>query len=192
MNKFKNIIIKNLTGKTVLILFIITNIFYLLMLTVTIPKTMSFSNEMKLLDMMPMGYNFEYVTALLTTLGEEGRNVYLLNQIPLDMIYPGLFGISYCLILAYFIKRLDRLNSTLFYLCIAPLVAGIADYFENLGIIIMLRNFPDISPDIVTTTCFFSIVKSVSTTVSFLALIVILITLGIRIWSKNKTTSNLR
>lgn len=192
MNKFKNIIIKNLTGKTVLILFIITNIFYLLMLTVTIPKTMSFSNEMKLLDMMPMGYNFEYVTALLTTLGEEGRNVYLLNQIPLDMIYPGLFGISYCLILAYFIKRLDRLNSTLFYLCIAPLVAGIADYFENLGIIILLRNFTDISPDIVTTTCFFSIVKSVSTTVSFLALIVILITLGIRIWSKNKTTSNLR
>ena len=139
-----------------------------------------------------MGYNFEYVTALLTTLGEEGRNVYLLNQIPLDMIYPGLFGISYCLILAYFIKRLDRLNSTLFYLCIAPLIAGIADYFENFGIITMLRNFPDISPDFVTATCFFSIVKSVSTTVSFLALIVILITLGIRIWSKNKTTSNLR
>lgn len=187
MNKFKNLIIKNLSGKTIWILFIITNVVYLLMLTVTIPKTMTFSNEMKLLDMMPMGYDFEYVNTLLTILEEEGRNVYLWNQIPLDMIYPGLFGITYCLIIAYFLNKLNRLNSSLFYVCIVPLIAGIADYFENFGIITLLRNFPAISPEMVTITCTFSIFKSISTTVSFIALIIILILLGIRLGSKNKT-----
>ena len=57
------------------------------MLTITIPKVMSFAGGMKLLDMMPLGYNSEYVNSLFNNLGKKGREVYLLNQIPIDMIY---------------------------------------------------------------------------------------------------------
>ena len=71
---------------------------------------MAFSNGMKLLDMMPTGYNSEYVYALFETLGVEGRFTYLYNQIPIDMIYPFLFGISYCLLIAYFLRKLNLEN----------------------------------------------------------------------------------
>ena len=85
------------------------------MLIITIPKTMTFSAGMKLLDMMPVGYNPEYIITLLDTLGEKGREVYLYNQIPVDMIYPFLFGISYSLLIAYFLKKINKLNSYYFY-----------------------------------------------------------------------------
>jgi hypothetical protein len=87
----------SILGKTVLGLFILTNAVYVFMLTVTIPKTMGFSNGMKLLDMMPTGYDLNYVSELFNSLGEIGRRTYLTNQIPVDMIYPLLFGLNYCL-----------------------------------------------------------------------------------------------
>ena len=79
---------RNLNGKKVLLLFIVTNILYVVMLTLTFPKVMSFSGRLKLMDMMPTGYDPEYVNALLKALGEKGRNVYLFEQFPVDMVYP--------------------------------------------------------------------------------------------------------
>ncbi len=186
MNKLRNLISGNLSGKKILLLFGITNAFYALMLLVTIPKTMAFSNGMKLLDMMPMGYSADYANSLFLALGEKGREVYLYNQIPVDLIYPFLFAISYCLIMAYFLQKLNKLNSGFFYLTLLPLLAGISDYFENFGIIYMLLNFPDISQESILTTSSFSILKSMSTTIYFIALIIILIVLGIRVLNKKK------
>src|SRR5690554_3746095 len=103
------------------------------MLTVTIPKTMSHANGLNLLDMMPAGYNLNYVDELFDSLGEIGRETYLTNQIPVDMIYPLLFGLSYCLLLAYLLKKLKKLNAPFIYLCLLPIIAGIADYMENFG-----------------------------------------------------------
>jgi hypothetical protein len=149
------------------------------MLVITIPKTMAFSNGMKLLDMMPLGYNLEYAKALFNQLGTEGRAIYLFQQIPVDMIYPFLFGVSYCLTMGYFLKKLNKLESTFFYLCLLAPIAGFSDYIENIGIIVMLNSFPDISQTLVSTTSAFSMIKSMSTTIYFIALIIILIVLGI-------------
>ena len=149
------------------------------MLLVTIPKTMAFSNGIKLLDMMPQGYNLEYVKTLFNTLGVEGRTIYQFQQIPVDMIYPFLFGMSYCLTMGYFLNKLNKLDSIFFYLCLLAPIAGISDYIENIGIIAMLNNFPDITQTLVSTTSTFSLIKSVSTTIYFIALIVILIVIGI-------------
>ena len=185
MKRIREIVNKNLTGKKILILFVLTNLIYTIMLMLTIPKTMAFSNGMKLLDMMPTGYDSEYVNALFEALGENGRKVYLYNQIPIDMIYPFLFGICYCLLLAYFLKKIDKLNSTYFYLCFLPLIAGIADYLENFGIIMMLNNYPNLSQISVDVTNMFSITKSMSTTIYF---VVLMITLLIFVIKRRKTS----
>lgn len=174
----KTTISNHLQGKKILLLFIITNIIYTLMLTITIPKTMNFANGMKLLDMMPMGYSLEYVTQLFNALGEEGRNIYLFNQIPLDMIYPFLFGISYCLVFAYLLNKINKLYSSLFYISLLPIIAGIADYLENIGIIYSLTNFPNLSSNTIKLTSLFSIVKSTSTTIYFVSLLILLIVFG--------------
>ncbi|HHC78591.1 MAG TPA: hypothetical protein ENK46_01820 [Flavobacteriia bacterium] len=190
MKRLTKFIERNISGKKVLRLFILTNIVYTFMLTVTIPKTMEFSNGMKLLDMMPSGYDLNYVSELFSSLGENGRETYLTSQIPVDMIYPLLFGLSYCLLLGYFLKKLNKLNSPYLYLCILPVIAGISDYLENIGIITMLNNYPDLTETMANATNTFTVLKSISTSIFFIALIVILIILGIKFVKRNKTSAN--
>jgi len=190
MNRIAKILEKNISGKKVLSLFILTNVIYLFMLMVTIPKTMGFSNGMKLLDMLPTGYNQDYVNELFRTLGENGRDIYLTNQIPVDMIYPLLFGLTYSLLLAYFLKKLNKLKHPFTYLCLLPIIAGIADYMENFGIITMLNSYPDLTETTVNATNTFSVIKSISTSMFFIALIVVLIILGIKFVKRNKSSAN--
>lgn len=184
MNRFFKILEKHASGKKVLGLFIVTNAVYLMMLLVTIPKTMGFSNGLKLLDMMPTGYDLNYATGLFNALGEDGREVYLTNQIPVDLIYPLLFGLTYSLLLVYFLKKLNKLKSPFTYLSLFPIIAGIADYLENIGIIRMLNNYPDLTETTVNVTNTFSIIKSTTTSVFFVAFIIILIGLGIKFLRK--------
>lgn len=177
-NKMKDLIKRNINGKKILALFILTNIIYAIMLTITIPKVMSFSGGMKLLDMMPTGYSADYVNSLLNALGDKGREAYLFNQLPLDMIYPFFFGVSYCLILAYLLNKIGKIETYLFYLSFLPLFSGLFDYFENIGIIIMLNSYPDNSIILTQITNVFSVLKSSFTTLYFIILIIILIIFG--------------
>jgi hypothetical protein len=164
----------------VLLLLVLTNLVYAFMLLVTIPKVMDFSNGMKPMDMMPMGYSVDYVVSLLIVLGNQGRDIYLFNQIPADMLYPMLFGISYCLLFAYFLNKMGKLDSLWFYLCLLPILAGGFDYLENIGIIVLLANFPDITAWWITVTAVFTVLKSMISTVYFIALIVMLLIFAYR------------
>ncbi|APQ19044.1 hypothetical protein [Maribacter hydrothermalis] len=188
MVKFIEHIEKYIIGKNVLVLFLLTNIVYAYMLLVTIPATMEFSNGLQLLDMMPAGYHLEYVNNLFSTLGDNGRQTYLTTQIPVDMIYPFLFGISYAAVLAYFLKKLHKLNTTYLYLCLLPIIAGIADYIENIGIISMLNKYPNVTETTANITSTFSVIKSVSTSIYFLALLVVLFVLSIEWFKKSRRT----
>ena len=180
MKTFRNSLLQNIQGKKVLFLFLLTNAVYATMLFITIPKVMSFSNGMRLLDMQPLGYEHEYVHSLFRTLGSEGRHTYLYNQIPLDMVYPFLFGISYCLVLAYYLNKFNRLKPPLVYVCLLPLTVGVADYFENFGIVYLLNTYPEASDGMVTFTLVFTLVKSMGTLLYFLILVGLLVLLLLR------------
>jgi hypothetical protein len=145
------------------------------MLTTTIPKVMGFAGGLKLLDMMPTGYSTGYVNELLNALGEEGRHAYLFIQIPVDMVYPLFFGVGNCLLLAYFLNKIKKFDGKLSSLCFLPLFSGIFDYFENFGIIMMLKSFPNNSVLLSEATNVFSILKSAFTTFYFLVLLILLI-----------------
>jgi len=150
------------------------------MLAITIPKVMSFSGDLKLLDMIPFGYDIDYVNTLMAALGKKGRQAYLFNQIPLDMFYPGLFGITYCIIFAYFLKQIGKFESKLYYICLLPLFAGLFDYFENFGIITILSTYPANLDFLSQTTSVFSILKASTTTIYYFFLIIILVVFGIK------------
>ena len=185
MHPLKHLIERNIEGKKVLGLFILTNVVYVFMLTVTIPSTMNYSEGLNLLDMIPTGYNLEYVVELFDSLGEIGRRNYLTNQIPVDMIYPLLFGVSYGLLLAYFLKKLNKLDFPYLYFCLLPPISGIADYLENIGIITLLKAYPDVTETMVSVTSLFSITKSISTSLYFIILIIVLILFGIKVITRN-------
>lgn len=163
---------KHSTSRKVLFLFIITQIIFAVMVFGTIPNVMSYADDMKLLDIMPTGYDFNYVTILMASLGPSGRSAYLHQQIPLDMIYPLLFAVTYFLLLAVILKEVVKAQSGFYYLCFIPVLAGIFDYLENFGIISILKSYPNISNLLVQTTNFFTLAKSYSTTVYFIILLI--------------------
>jgi hypothetical protein len=178
------IIRRNVRGRTIIPLFVVTSCIYAVMVFITIPRVMSFCGGMSLFDMMPAGYTVEYANLLLAALGQAGRDAYLYTQLPFDMLYPGLFAITYCLILATVLVKLGKFDSLLYYLCFVPVAGGIFDYHENLWIIAMLTTYPDNPAFLTEVTSTFSIMKASCTTVYFIVLIVSLITLAARIVSK--------
>lgn len=170
----KSLIKNNLTGKKVLIFFGISTSIYLVMLFITIPYLTGLSGGMKILDMMPTGYDEVYVNSLMTALGEAGRHAYLVYQLPLDFIYPFFFAVSNCLIIAWFLNKLGKLDTRLLMICWLPLFAGFFDYSENIGIVAILKSYPDISSVLVKTVNLFSVLKSVTVSISLTILLAII------------------
>jgi len=54
----------------------------------------------------------------------------------------------------------------------------------------MLNNYPDLTETTVNATNTFSVLKSTSTSIFFIALLVILIILGIKFVKRNNTSAN--
>ena len=151
------------TGRIVLPLFLITMAVYLIILLYSIPAVTIQAPGVKLFDMSPTGYNPDYAEKLLQDIGLIGREVYLKKQLPIDFIYPGLFAVTYTLMLVWlFRKRVDK-KSKIFFLALVPAAAGLFDYFENIGIILMLKSYPYLNPTVVHVSSLFSILKSVMT-----------------------------
>ncbi len=185
IDSLKKLIYTFSNGKTVLIYFILSSVLYLLMMTFTIPKLSGIANGMKILDMLPEGYDKQYVDSLFAALGESGRHAYIYNHIPLDLVFPALFGLGYCFLFAFLLKKLNKISSPIFYFSLLPLIAALSDYIENIGIITMIIQYPNYSADTVTITSTFSFLKSSTTIIYFVALTLVLIAFGIQ-YVKNK------
>ena len=167
-------------GRNVLILLAITNGVYLIMLLWSIPMVQSFAGGMEILDMKPFGYDYGYVLTLFNELGLEGQDKYLMYQIPIDMLYPGLFGLTYWLLLMWVFTKMHILDTFWANLTFLPIFAGFFDYLENFGILFLLANHPDISEGMVKATSIFTLAKSGFTTLSFTAILLSLVLLALR------------
>lgn len=173
-------------GKVIIALFVLTMAVYLTMLYYSIPAVSAFAPELPIFDLSPLGYSFSYASELLDTLGIEGRNLYLSTQLPLDFIYPGLFSITYSLLLVWLFGKTFNGNSKVYYFALVPFLAGIFDYVENVFIIKMISSFPDLQVTTVKAASTFTILKS-----SFTILFFILLIAGFALLCKQKL-SNIR
>lgn len=171
MKSLVHIIQKNASGKLVLVLFLLTMTIYSIMIFYSIPAVMFFAPEFVLFDLSPTGYSYQGAMDLLDALGPEGRSIYLTKQLPLDFIYPGLFAITYSLLLVWLFLKSTRHQSKIFYLTLVPILAGICDYIENVFIIVMINSFPDLSSDMVGIASLFTIMKSSFTSIFFILLL---------------------
>ena len=168
--KYVNKIISAANGRNVLIFLVSSLAVYFVMLFYTIPVVQSYAPEMKVFDLLPAGYSYDYAIKLLSSLGDKGREEYLNTQLPLDFIYPALFSISSCLLLAWLFLKRNNKDSRIFYLCFVPIFAGVFDYLENIQIVVMIFNYPDVSQIQVALSSASTIAKSGLTTIFFLLL----------------------
>ena len=173
-------------GKTVLVLFILTNLIYGAILGYSIPLVLSFAPESVLFDMSPAGYSYSEAIELLQSLGPEGRNAYLSVQLPIDLVYPVMFAISYALLITWVLKQFLPMQSRLFSVAFIPVLAGLFDYLENASIASMLNAFPDLSKTLVTIASSFTVVKSGLTTLFFVILLSALVYLATRCLKKKR------
>ncbi|MBD3332211.1 hypothetical protein GF356_05130 [candidate division GN15 bacterium] len=167
-------------GKWILSLLVVTWVVYGYMLLYSLPHLIELANGMKPLDVLPTGYSSDYVRSLFLALGEGGRQFYLSRQIPIDMVYPALFIITYSLLTFYGLCKAGTNESLATRLSLIPVFAGICDYLENLGIVVMLWSFPDVSSSLATITSCFSVGKAGLTTVFWIVLLYALVAAVIR------------
>lgn len=185
-NKYLSFLDKFATGRNIFILFILTGVIYFLMIFYTIPIVMSYANGMEILDLIPTGYTSEYAKLLFDSLGTDGRSAYLYKQIPLDMVYPLLFIITFSLLLRYIFKKSFHHESKMHFFIFIPLLAGIFDYCENIGIITMLGIYPIFSDFILNVTNTFTILKSFFTSLFFMFFFIGIVALIIKRFTKLK------
>lgn len=126
--------------KKLWIFFIITTSLYAYLMLVTVPALKAMAGGMDILDVPPF-YDATYIQELFRRLGEEGRHFYLYRQIPVDMIYPGLFAITYYQLIRFFLEKLNQRK--LLFLSYFPIIGGISDYSENFSTITMLTHYPE-------------------------------------------------
>lgn len=137
----------------------------------TLPKLHHASGGLPILDLRPTGYDLSEVQTLLLTLGNEGMDFYLQRQLPLDFLFLILYGISFTLLLGYFLRKLHYLDGPGFYVVLLPAFVALADLAENIGIRALLRTFPDFSAAFVERISLLSQIKSTASTVLILMML---------------------
>lgn len=114
------------------------------------------------------------VEGFLEACGPEGRAAYERMQVA-DLFYPAVFGIFMASSLALAVSRLAPQRPTLLGLAALPLIASGFDYVENLFAWVALRTFPEPA----ATNSLLGIASAAKTTVSWLAGVLLLVSLGL-------------
>lgn len=87
------------------------------------------------------GYSFREIFTQIDNWGTNGMVLYRYFEV-LDLIFPLVYGTMLTLLLVRVISALDA-GKRLRLLVFVPLLAVLVDYFENLGIFVMLWRHPN-------------------------------------------------
>lgn len=104
------------------------------------------------------GHTPEKAYDMLTALEAEGRAFYLAVGIPLDFPFPVTYMLFCIACIALLLKHTVH-RKPFRYIMLLPVLAMFFDWAENVGIIVMLRNYPDLPVWAVSTANIFGILK---------------------------------
>jgi hypothetical protein len=131
-----------------------------------IPAILKNAGGMNIFDLKAAGYDLNYANTFIAAIGAKGREVYLFAQLPLDMIFPVVYGLIY---MALADKVFKKISVTMFA---AIMVLSVSDYAENISVYMMLLS-GKLSASLVAAASIFTVTKTV-----FLYLTVLSIALG--------------
>ncbi|MEO9824406.1 MAG: hypothetical protein ABJF50_08330 [Paracoccaceae bacterium] len=139
---------------------------YLLMINVTLAHIEAVSGHVPF-DMRPLGYGSTEAATFLEALGMEGRAYYLSHQIALDTLYPAMLALTLIATICWFGQHIPNRNLVRFGIALS-VGSALFDYIENLGIVAMIWNWPEVSVPLVYATSTATILKSALTTLAVL------------------------
>jgi len=184
--------LKQITWKHWLVSLLMSQAIFISMQIVTIPLILQEAGGLKIFDMLPLGYTYDYAYQFLAQLTERGYELYKYVQLPLDIFFPilnCLAGLCTFILLTRLYLRVsrkslqDQYSLALKIVLALPLIAMLFDYLENLMIFVMLTYRLAIPKALVGVANIFTIVKSMSTTM-FYTINLLLGIVAVIIWLK--------
>jgi hypothetical protein len=162
------------TAQAFWVFFTLAMAVYLTMILWSLPHLQQTAGGRVVFDLRPMGYQPTEARALVTALGEEGRAYYLNVQQRLDTAYPALLAV----VLALAFRLLAR-GWLVWALTAFAVLATVFDYLENGAVAVLLRAGPEaITDTMVESASRWTLLKSATATVAFVALVVLLLRAG--------------
>lgn len=126
---------------------------------------------------LKLSYNLADIHAAMLQYGLDGRSTYAVASATLDTLFPLLYVTFFCGLLYRF-----RPSEPLWLLAFIPLVSGLWDLCENVQIIALLLQYPDISAIQVSVASFFTTSKHVMSAIyEVMAVLYLLIYLSRRL-----------
>lgn len=159
----------------------VTLALYIVMMTVTLPYLADAAGGLTVFDLRPWGYDFGTAHQIVANLGAGGRAYYENLQHVLDAFYPPFlaFTVSFWLVMAagrWRRRGLPLAGFVLNALIGFAFVSAICDLTENLLVSRMLGAGPDgLTPDLVLAASRFTLAKSVTGTIAYVALLLLAI-----------------
>ena len=126
------------------------------------------------IDLMT-SYTPAVVFAAVDSYGPEGRAAYVTNQVVTDTIYPLVYAFFYGAILINLTAKTLPADSGWQKLYLLPFLMMLADFGENIGIVSMLKSYPNQSVQVAQIANIFTMVKWGSFAIVLLATLVLLV-----------------
>ena len=123
-------------------------------------------------------YSVDQAYSALNAMGEAGRKAYFWTVLLVDMPYLIIYSLTYTLLLFLLINRLHIQGKK--YWGYLPFVVGLFDFFENIGILLLLTTYPEKHTVLAIITALFTSLKWVSAAIVFLLLLLLLFRLILR------------
>ncbi|ERM81630.1 hypothetical protein P872_19950 [Rhodonellum psychrophilum GCM71 = DSM 17998] len=155
----KNFLERFSSGKNILILFVAFFVFNMFLFPYYIPI-------IEPLD-LKFAYSSKQAYQLIEGYGETDRQIYANGLIYIDFVYPVIYGLMFSFLL-FRIKKSVILAQI-------PLLASLADFIENIGIITLLQYFPGKNLLLAGMTSMFTTLKwfSIMASLSILAILLV-------------------
>jgi hypothetical protein len=105
------------------------------------------------------GYSPDTAYALLGAYGAEGRRAYLWTELTADVLYPAVYALFLTLSVAYLFERARPASAVARRAAVLPFAALVADYLENVGVVVMVVRYPERSDILARVTSAVTCVK---------------------------------
>ncbi|NCC87501.1 MAG: hypothetical protein EOM05_06485 [Clostridia bacterium] len=152
--KLQSFIINKIKTHHLIALSIITLIFLIIMNFAIFPKIIANTDGVRVFDLQWFtGYDYDSAYAFISSIGSQGKHIYLNYQLPLDFIFILVYSSTLLFSIVKIFKRLDFFTAT-------PILIMLIDFTENACIYSMLTK-TDISKALVALSSCMTICKSI-------------------------------
>ena len=117
----------------------------------------------------------EQIYPMIKAYGEQGRPLYAVTELTVDLIYPILYNLLLCSILTIVWRQALLSDDAVHKMQYLPLATCLADYAENISLAILLVSYPQELTAIAWAASFFTTAKWVLGGASFILIVVGLI-----------------